>query len=81
MRKGILAFADDLRGRSVRLWEDNQAVVHIIRNHTSKSPLLMAELRLLLALLDDLDIRLVPRYIKSELNVADEFSRLTDRDA
>ena len=41
----------------------------------------MAELRLLLALLDDLDIRLVPRYIKSELNVADEFSRLTDRDA
>ena len=81
VRKGILAFADDLRGRSVRLWEDNQAVVHIIRNRTSKSPLLMAELRLLLALLDDLDIRLVPRYIKSELNVADEFSRLTDRDA
>jgi hypothetical protein len=35
----------------------------------------------LLALLEDLDIRLVPRYIKSELNPADEFSRLTDRDA
>ena len=81
VRKGILAFADDLRGRSVRLWEDNMAVVFIIKNRTSSSPLLMAELRVLLALLEDLDIRLVPRYIKSELNPADEFSRLTDRDA
>ena len=86
MRKGILAFADDHHGRSVCLWEDNQAVVHIIRNSTSRShespgPLLMAELCLLLELLDNLDICLVLHYIKSELNVADEFSRLTDRDA
>lgn len=81
VRKGIEAFAPDLRGRVVRLWEDNQAVVHIIRNKTSRSPLLMAELRLLLQLLDDLHIRLEPRYIRSELNPADEFSRLTDRDA
>jgi hypothetical protein len=35
VRKGILAVADDLRGRSVRLWEDDQGVVHIIRNHTA----------------------------------------------
>ena len=65
----ILAFANDLRGRSVRLWEDNQAVVHIIRIRTSRSPLLMAELCLLLEPLDDLDIRLAPRYIKSELKI------------
>jgi len=41
----------------------------------------MSELRLLMVLLEQLDIRLVPRYILSELNPADFFSRLTDRDA
>ena len=81
VRKGVAAFADDLRGHVVRLWEDNQAVVHIIRNKTSRSPMLMAELRALLQLLETLHIRLEPRYIRSELNPADEFSRLTDRDA
>ena len=81
VRRGIATFADDLRGRVVTLWEDNQAVVFIIRNKTSRSPMLMAELRLLLELLDDLGIELRPRYIRSELNPADEFSRLTERDA
>ena len=81
VRKGIELFTDDLRGRVVRLWEDNMAVVHIIRNKTSASPALMAELRLLLELLDSLQIILRPKYIRSELNPADEFSRLTDRDA
>ena len=51
VRKGIELFAGDLRGRVVRLWEDNMAVVYIIRNKTSSSPALMAELRLLLELL------------------------------
>ena len=32
VRRGIATFADDLRGRVVTLWEDNQAVVFIIRN-------------------------------------------------
>jgi hypothetical protein len=82
VRKGVVNFADDLRGHVVqRLWEDNQAVVHIIRNRTSRSPQLMTELRSLMAVLDDLDIDLQPRYIRSELNPADEFSRLTDGDA
>lgn len=81
VRKGIELFANDLRGRVVRLWEDNMAVVHIIRNKTSTSPDLMAELRRLLELLDSLQIILRPKYIRSELNPADEFSRLTDRDA
>ena len=81
VRKGVVNFADDLRGHVVRLWEDNQAVVHIIRNRTSRSPQLMDELRKLMTVLEDLDIELQPRYIRSELNPADEFSRLTDRDA
>jgi len=37
--------------------------------------------RLLLHLLDNLSVTLVPRYIRSELNPADQFSRLTDRDS
>ena len=41
----------------------------------------MSELRLLMTLLEQLDIRLVSRYIRSDLNPADFFSRLTDRDA
>ena len=81
VRLGIVAFAQELRNRTVLLWEDNQAVVFILRNRTSSSSMLMAELRVLLALLEDLNIRLVPRYIRSALNKADEFSRLTDRDA
>ena len=81
VRRGILRFTDDLRGHTVCLYEDNQAVVTIIKNRTSSSSLLMNELRLLMALLEKLDIRLVSRYIRSELNPADVFSRLTDRDA
>ncbi len=83
VRRGILRFTDDLRvhGHTVCLYEDNQAVVVIIKNHTSSSSLLMSELRLLMSLLEQLDIRLVPRYIHSELNPTDVFSRLmTDRD-
>ena len=80
VRRGIVMFQDDLRGRVVRLWEDNQAVVQIIRNKTSRSPALMSELRSLVELLEVLHITLLPRYIQSELNPADEFSRLTNRD-
>ena len=81
VRRGILRFADNLRGHTVCLYEDNQAVVAIIKNRTSSSSLLMSELRLLMALLEQLDIRLVPRYLHNELNPVDVFSRLTDRDA
>jgi hypothetical protein len=41
----------------------------------------MAELRALLQLLESLNITLLPKYIRSELNPADEFSRLTNSDA
>jgi hypothetical protein len=81
VRRCISRFANELRGHTVCLYEDNQAVVAIIKNRTSSSPLLMNELRLLMALLEQLDIRLVPRYIRSDLNPADFFSRPTDREA
>ncbi len=70
VRRGIAMYQDDLCGHVVRLWEDNQAVVHIIRNKTSRSPVLMAELRALLQLLESLNITLMPKYICSELNPA-----------
>jgi hypothetical protein len=53
----------------------------IIKNRTFSSSLLMSELCLLMSLLEQFDICLVPRYIRSDLNPADVFSRLTDRDA
>ena len=81
VRRGLLTHANDLQGRVVRLWEDNMAVVHIIQNCTSRSPALMAELRLLLHLLDELQIELRPRYIRSALNPADYYSRMVQRDA
>jgi hypothetical protein len=81
VRRGILLFVNDLHGHTVCLYEDNQTVVTFIKNHTSSSPLLMKELCLLMTLMEQLDIRLVPRYIGSELNPADFLSRLTDRDA
>jgi hypothetical protein len=81
VRQGILRFANDLCGHTMCLYKDNQAVVAIIKNHTSSSPLLMNELRLLMVLLEQLDIRLVSRYIRSEINPVDIFSKLTDHDA
>jgi hypothetical protein len=76
---GILAFQEELRGKVVRLWEDNQAVVHIIRNGTSKAPDLMQHLRALWRDLVRLNIDLRPRYIRSALNPADRWSRLASR--
>jgi len=81
VRLGFNMYADELQGHTVRLWKDNQAVVFIIRNRTSRSPLFMVELRLLLQVLDDLSVTLVSRYIRSELNPTDQFARITDRDA
>ena len=50
------------------------------RNGGPRSPQLMAELRALVSVLEDLGIELQPRYSRSELNPADEFSWLIDRD-
>lgn len=81
VRLAVQETAEILRGKRVVLWEDNQAVVHIIANRTSRSPALMSELCRLARLLDSLDIDLRPKYIRSALNPADELSRLTHRDA
>ena len=77
VRLFIETYVDSLRGRRLLLYEDNQAVVAILTNRTTKSPLLMAELRALMELLAEADVSLRATYIRSAANkVADYFSRL-----
>jgi hypothetical protein len=65
-----------LRGSSILLWEDNQSVMHIINNLTTRSPEMMIELRKLYDLLAKIDVTLRARYIPSAQNPADYWSRI-----
>ena len=77
VRYFVETYVETLRGRRLLLYEDNQAVVAILTNLTTRSPVLMAELRRLVRLLAANDISLRATYIRSALNyVADYFSRL-----
>jgi hypothetical protein len=79
VRFTVETFAKDLAGKRVLLWEDNQAVIHILTGLTSRSRELMRELRKLWWLLDTLDIKLRAKYIRSAANVwADKLSRERD---
>jgi len=81
VRLAVETWLRQLRGRTVRLWEDNQAVMHIINGRSSRAPILMAEVRRLWQLLDSHGISLSARYIRSEDNVtADSLSRLQLKD-
>jgi hypothetical protein len=69
-----------LEGRRLLMDEDNQAVVAMVLSFTSKSTELVAELRLLAAVLEEHDIDLRARYIRSKDNVvADYYSRIARR--
>ena len=78
----IRAFADHINsGTHIKLWEDNQAVVHIINAMTSKSKELMAELRVINKLLTKLGITIESSYLPSAVNTfADRLSRLKTMD-
>jgi len=77
VRLYVLWYLETLRGRRLLLFEDNQAVVAILTNLTSKSPALMRELRLLVEVLDWNDISIRALYIRSAENkIADYFSRI-----
>jgi hypothetical protein len=80
VRFTVETFASELAGKRVLLWEDNQAVIHILTGLTSRSRELMRELRKLWWLLDTLDITLRAKYIRRAANVwADKLSRERDR--
>eukprot|EP00873_Tetraselmis_striata_P017437 jgi/Tetstr1/437701/TSEL_026356.t1 len=79
VRHAVESFLPQLRGRRVLLHEDNTAVVAALTNLTSRSPVMMEELRKLWHLLDIHDISIRPRYIQSAANVwADRLSRELD---
>ena len=79
VRYGVETFLEALAGRHVLLREDNQAVCAMLRSWTSRSPALLRELRKLWWLLDDNNIVLSPKYIRSADNwFADHLSRQSD---
>eukprot|EP00873_Tetraselmis_striata_P046068 jgi/Tetstr1/466332/TSEL_010863.t1 len=79
VRHAVESFLAPLRGRRVLLHEDNTAVVAALTNLTSRSPVMMEELRKLWHLPDIHDISIRPRYIQSAANVwADRLSRELD---
>jgi hypothetical protein len=79
VRHAVESFLPQLRGRQVLLHEDNTAVVAALTKLTSRSPVMMAELRRLWFLLDTNDIHIRPRYIRSAANAwADTLSREMD---
>jgi len=71
----------DLRGHRVLLFVDNMTVMHLLRSGSSRSPLLMAELRQVWALLREEGIDLQSVHIATGLNPADQPSRRWQRDA
>ncbi|KAK3236598.1 hypothetical protein CYMTET_53270 [Cymbomonas tetramitiformis] len=79
--KTVQAFLQELEGKVVRLYCDNQAVVAMLSHFTSRNPDLIQRMRRLWLLLDLHDIELQARYIRSEANVwADNLSRCEDLD-
>ena len=77
VRFSVESFLAQLRGRVVRLHEDNMGVVGILAAGRSRSPRIMDEMRKLWWLLDANDILIRGRYIRSEDNVvADALSRM-----
>lgn len=72
-------FRTEIRGKTVRLWEDNQAVVAILHSWTTRSPDILRVLRQLWLFLDTNNTSLDAKYISTHENVqADALSRLRD---
>jgi hypothetical protein len=74
-----MAFLSELKSKRLLLHEDNQSVIGVLMDLTSKSPTMMCEMRKLFLLLDTYDIKIPTRYIRSAASVwADSLSRVTD---
>jgi hypothetical protein len=79
VRHAVESSLPQLKDRQVLLHDDNTAVVAALTKLTSRSPVMMTELRRLWFLLDTNDIHIRPRYIRSAANVwADTLSRKLD---
>ncbi len=79
VRCAIQSFFPKLKGRRLLLHEDNQSVVGVLTHLTSRSPVMMSELRKLFLLTDENDVTIRTQYIRSAANIwADKLSRETD---
>jgi hypothetical protein len=79
VRYAIESFLPELKGRRLLLPEGNQSVVGVLTHLTKRSPAMMSELRKLVLLTDENDIRIRTQYIRSAANIwADKLSRETD---
>ena len=78
--RNVTAFLPRLKQKRVLLHEDNMAVVYIIRERTSRNPVIMARLRELWGILDLNQIDLSVRYVRSADNISDAPSRLRSPD-
>ena len=74
-RYGLLQNVEALRHRTVKLYQDNMAVVGALRKMSSKCPEIMAVIKELVPWLHVNKIRLEVVYIRSEANLADAPSR------
>jgi hypothetical protein len=72
---GLHQNVEALRGRTVKLYQDNQAVCGVLRKMSSKCPALMSKIKDLVPWLHENKIRLDVVYIRSEANLADASSR------
>ena len=79
VRCAIQSFLPELKGRRILLHEDIQSVIGVLTHLTSKSPVMMCELRKLFLLIDTYEIKIRTQYIRSAANIwADALSRTTD---
>jgi hypothetical protein len=80
VRRALACFSDDLRNRCVLLREDNTVTEAAIRNHSSRSRLVMEEYRQLWKEADALSVLFKVVRVASADNTADAPSRVIDRD-
>jgi hypothetical protein len=74
-RHGFHQNVETLRGRTVKLYQDNKSVCGALRKMSSKCPVLMTEIKDLVPWLHENKIRLDVVYIRSETNLVDATSR------
>jgi hypothetical protein len=80
LKLGLLEHSDALTGLTVKLFQDNTAVIGAMKSFSSSSPAMMVELREVWEILDRFKIRFEIVYVRSALNPADAPSRLRGRD-
>jgi hypothetical protein len=69
VRHGLHQNLDDIRGPTVKLYQDNMAVVGALRKMSSRCPALMTEIKELVPWFLEHKIRLEVVYIRSEANL------------